>query len=239
MNKGHTDYELLERFKLIHGVSTDAELAKLLGKSNSSIHNWRKRGNIPLGDCVEAARQAGVSLDWLMLGEGQAPDWLDNVGQPPELTPHERLDTVSRAGGIRSGVSIPLYDVEGAAGAGRSLADEEVHAWFHLPIETVESMGLPADQTVGIKVRGDSMVPTLDDGDWVLVDLSQRDPRREGVFLALVDDERRIKRMQRVAGGGWMLISDNTRYQSELISPEKQQFVDVLGRCVMRLGQVL
>lgn len=239
MSKSHTDHDLLERFKLIHGVTTDAELAKLLGKSNSSVHNWRKRGSIPLGECVEAARQTGVSLDWLMMGVGEAPDWLDNVGEAPAMTPEQRVSAVAGATGQPGGASIPMYDVEGAAGAGRSLADEEVHAWFHMPRETVESMGLPADSAVGIKVRGDSMTDTLDDGDWVLVDLSQRDPSREGVFLVLVDNERRIKRMQRVAGGGWMLISDNARYQSELISPEKQQFVEVLGRCVMRLGAVL
>ena len=83
------------------------------------------------------------------------------------------------------------------------------------------------------------MVGTIDDGDYVFVDFTQRDPSREGVYLILMDGERRIKRMQRVAGGGWLLISDNTRYDKELIKPEQKQFVEVLGRCLVNLGQVL
>lgn len=239
MSVPHTDFKILERFKKIHGVTTDTELAKLLGKSSSSIHNWRKRGNIPLDECVTAAREKGVSLDWLMLGVGEPPtlDCADDEG--PALSAGERIGAVSEAMGGAVMASIPMYDVEGAAGAGRSLADEEVHAHFSMPRYTIESMGLPVDSAAGVRVRGDSMDDTLADGDWVLVDLSQRDPSTEGVFLVLVDGERRIKRMQRVAGGGWLLISDNKRYEHELISPEKQQFVEVLGRCVMRLGQVL
>lgn len=239
MNSPAECSQVLERIKRAYCVTNDNQLSARIGRAPSTIHNWAKTGNVPTSELVAAARETGVSLDWLMLGEGEAPDWLDDEGKPPTLSPQERMDAVVGATGGRPGVSIPLYDVEGAAGAGRCLAEEEVHAWFHLPAEAVKSMGLPADQTVGIKVRGDSMLPTLDDGDWVLVDLTQRDPGREGVFLVLVDDERRIKRMQRVAGGAWMLISDNARYQNEVIAPEEQQFVEVLGRCVMRLGQVL
>lgn len=239
MNSSNDDAQVLERIRVAYGVSNDNQLSLRIGRAPSTIHNWAKTGNVPVSECVAAARETGASLDWLMLGVGDppAPDYGDD--EMPALTPQQRLDAVAGAVGVRSGASIPLYDVEGAAGAGRSLAEEEVHAWFHMPIETVESMGLPVDRTVGIKVRGDSMTTTLEDGDWVLVDLSQRDPSAEGVFLVLVDGERRIKRMQRVAGGGWLLISDNKRYEHELISPEKQQFVEVLGRCVMRLGQVL
>jgi len=39
---------------------------------------------------------------------------------------------------------------------------------------------------VGIKVRGDSMDGTLANGDWVLVDRSNRDLKQKGVFLLLV-----------------------------------------------------
>ncbi|KPM92547.1 hypothetical protein AOR11_24860, partial [Vibrio alginolyticus] len=101
------------------------------------------------------------------------------------------------------------------------------------------AQGLDPAQVVGIKVRGDSMDGTLADGDWVLVDRSRREPKPEGVFLLLVHGERRIKRVQRVAGGAWLLISDNEHYRPEMIKPEDMKDVEILGRCEIRIGRVM
>lgn len=144
----------------------------------------------------------------------------------------ERLDDPNVA-------SIPMYDVECAAGSGRDFTEEKVLGYFHMDRAVLSELKLPADSGAWVRARGDSMVGTIDDGDYVFVDFTQRDPSREGVYLILMDGERRIKRMQRVAGGGWLLISDNPRYDKELIAPEKKQFVEILGRCLVNLGQVL
>jgi len=52
------------------------------------------------------------------------------------------------------------------------------------------------------------------------------------VFLLLVHGERCIKRVQRVAGGAWLLISDNPCYEKELIKPEDMKEVEILGRFI-------
>ena len=83
------------------------------------------------------------------------------------------------------------------------------------------------------------MLGTLDDGDWVLVDRSNRDPKQEGVFLLLVSGERRIKRVQRLAGGALYLISDNDHYQPEMIKPQDMHDVEILGRCEIRIGRIV
>ncbi len=90
----------------------------------------------------------------------------------------------------------------------------------------------------GVQVRGDPMEGTLEDGDWALVDLGNRDPRQEGVFLLLISGERRIKRVQRLAGGALYLISDNEHYQPEMIPPERMREVEILGRCEVRIGRI-
>ncbi|WP_156940871.1 S24 family peptidase [Halomonas halodenitrificans] len=77
------------------------------------------------------------------------------------------------------------------------------------------------------------------DGGRVLVDRSSRDPHPEGMFLLLVHGKRRIKRVQRVAGDAWLLISDNPRYEKELIKPQDMRDMEILGRCEIRIGRVL
>ncbi|WP_269078960.1 S24 family peptidase [Litchfieldella anticariensis] len=89
---------------------------------------------------------------------------------------------------------------------------------------------------VGAKVRGDSIGETLRDGDLDLVDRSHR--TTDGVFLLRMGEELRIKRVQRVAGGALILISDNEHYQPELIKPEDMRDVEILGRCEVRLGKI-
>ena len=51
----------------------------------------------------------------------------------------------------------------------------------------------------------------------------------------LVHGERHIKR----AGGAWLLISDNTRYEKELIKPEDTKDAEILGHCEIRIGRDL
>ncbi|EWH03723.1 S24 family peptidase [Halomonas sp. BC04] len=41
------------------------------------------------------------------------------------------------------------------------------------------------------------------------------------MFLLTVSGERRIKRVQRLAGGALYLISDNEHYQPEIFTPQQ------------------
>ncbi|WP_299231210.1 S24 family peptidase [uncultured Halomonas sp.] len=59
------------------------------------------------------------------------------------------------------------------------------------------------------------------------------------MFLLLVHGERRIKGVQRVAGGAWLLISDNPRYEKELIKPQDMKDVEILGRLRFGLASFL
>lgn len=59
-----------------------------------------------------------------------------------------------------------------------------------------------------------------------------------GRGLLFVHGERRIKRVQRVAGGAFYLISDNEHYQPEMIPPEKMRELEILRRCEVRIGRI-
>lgn len=133
---------------------------------------------------------------------------------------------------------VPMYDIEAAAGAGRFLDEEPVKTTLYFPADQLSSLGLSAGRVAGVQVRGDSMESTLEDGDWVLVNLGDTDYRQEGVFLLLISGERRIKRVQRLAGGALYLISDNDHYRPEMIPPDQMSEVEILGRCVVRIGRI-
>ncbi|GEK74215.1 XRE family transcriptional regulator [Halomonas halophila] len=205
---------------------TQTELGEKAGVTKNTQRLYESDQRSPKADYLVAVEHVGVDTRYVLMGtheEGQGEKEPRDLPEPA----NEDLSPVA------------MYDIEAAAGDGRSLEREEVESTMYFPTEQLAAQGLDPAQVVGVKVRGDSMDGTLADGDWVLVDRSSRDPHPEGVFLLLVHGERRIKRVQRVAGGAWLLISDNPRYEKELIKPQDMKDVEILGRCEIRIGKVL
>ena len=62
---------VVDRLHQVYGVSTDNQLSELLQIKRSTVGNWRARESVPYSVCVSAALEKGVSLDWLLTGEGQ------------------------------------------------------------------------------------------------------------------------------------------------------------------------
>lgn len=211
---------------------SQTQLGELGGVGKMSQINYEKDQRSPKADYLTALDAIGIDISYVLTGrrEGAGSVAAQRVADGTPLA-------ASAAPG--PGLApIKLYDVEGAAGAGRSLEAERVEGVLHFPQAQLTALGLDAERVAGIKVRGDSMENTLADGDWVLVNLADTDYRQEGVFLLLVSGERRIKRVQRLAGGALYLISDNEHYQPEMIPPQQMREVEILGRCEVRIGRI-
>lgn len=56
--------------------------------------------------------------------------------------------------------------------------------------------------------RGESMMPTIDDGDAILFDQSDTKPRDEGLYVISYDGQLMAKRLIQL-GGKWFIDSDN------------------------------
>ncbi|MGJ7518078.1 helix-turn-helix domain-containing protein [Pseudomonas baetica] len=62
--------DVLSRLKLITDTKTDASLSSALKISPQTLSSWKGRDSTPYSLCVEIAETRGISLDWLLLGEG-------------------------------------------------------------------------------------------------------------------------------------------------------------------------
>lgn len=61
---------VVDRLQAVFGAKDDTELSYAMGQKRSTVGNWRNRGTIPYTECVRVAEVRGVSLDWLLTGEG-------------------------------------------------------------------------------------------------------------------------------------------------------------------------
>ncbi|WP_178086784.1 helix-turn-helix domain-containing protein [Pseudomonas sp. GV085] len=61
---------VLARLKQVTGTKTDISLSSALKISPQTLSSWKGRDSTPYSLCVEIAQTRGISLDWLLLGEG-------------------------------------------------------------------------------------------------------------------------------------------------------------------------
>ncbi|UIJ46941.1 S24 family peptidase [Sphingomonas cannabina] len=142
---------------------------------------------------------------------------------PPNPARFVSIDLLSR-----HIVTVPRIEVSAAAGAGQ-LVDGEAMRPTRYPAEELARMGVRPEDASEITVSGDSMAPTLHDGDRILVDRGQRRPgTRAAIWVIRVDEALRVKRL---AGEGrrWRIVSDNPDWPEDLRDKAE---VEVLGRVV-------
>lgn len=105
--------------------------------------------------------------------------------------------------------------------------DEKI---LHFPRAFIESITTsPPALLTWARGRGDSMFPTIGDGDLVLIDRSNRDPREQDALWALtVGDLAMIKRL-RIRGAKVTILSDNDRVPPDEAHADE---VNIVGRVV-------
>lgn len=125
-------------------------------------------------------------------------------------------------------VSIARYDAALSAGPGAIL---DPHA-EPLGYTLVEANWLATitrakpEHLALLKVDGDSMSPTLEDEDWVLIDRTQKRVTRQGIYGIAVGEDTWIKRlMLDLAEKKVRIISDNARYREQLLAEDELQLI--------------
>lgn len=182
-----------------------ASLSRRLGRNPTYIQQFVKRG-VP-------RRLSETDRRVLAMHFG-IPERL--LGGPDDKPDHA---VVARPGLIRRAqdyVLIPQLDVGASAGSGTQPGDETALAALAFQANWVRTVasGRPEALSV-INVQGDSMLPTLADGDHILVDADDRERLRDGIYVLRTDDALLVKRLsvnpatRRIA-----ILSDNDAYPS-------------------------
>ncbi|PKF54094.1 transcriptional regulator [Alteromonadales bacterium alter-6D02] len=95
----------------------------------------------------------------------------------------------------------------------------------------LSQLGVHTVKVAFVSVKGDSMQPTLEDGDMILVDMSYQQVHKEGVYLLYTEDGLMTKRLKPIKGG-IKVVSDNPEYPSWEILASTQEQARVVGKIV-------
>ena len=105
---------------------------------------------------------------------------------------------------------LPIFELGVAAGAGAFNEEEEkVVNYIAFRPDWLRKHGLQPDKCAIIRVRGDSMEPTLTDRCVILVDRNRWRRRVGHVYVIRTEDGLIVKRLGKDNEGNWLLVSDN------------------------------
>ena len=183
---------VLERLCVERGEDF-AGLSRMLGRNAAYVQQFVRRGvpkRLKEEERRKLARYFSVSESLL--------------GGPPEEP--------STTAGL---VSVKRHPVTVSAGPGAVVTEELGKPYFAFDERWLKALtSTPPARLSIVRVEGDSMSPTLNPGDEILVDLGDcGDPLRDGIYVIRVDDSVVVKRLALHPMGRRVTVqSDNPAY---------------------------
>lgn len=185
--------ERLDELLRLTGL-TKADLARIAEVSPQAVNGWFKRGEIGKDSAKKIATDKGLNLSWI-LGESD---------QPYETNQQNLTHDVEVVGNIMNG----LIPVKGDAVLGMDgLIDMmEFHAgWLRIYSDDREAYG--------VRVRGDSMWPRIQSGEFVVIEPNTKVHPGDEVFIRTADGHNMIKILNYNRAGDYQFTSINNDHK--------------------------
>jgi len=180
----------LKQLRIDAGMN-QPEFAAIVGTTKQFVSQLEGGKNQkPNAEFLEGwARHFRVNLRWLVSGTGpknapipadDASDWSDIMG-------------VRQAAALGDGQVVDEY--------------AETHK-LKFRAESLRRKRLKADKLAVIYGKGESMQPTINDGDAILIDTSDKTPKDGKLYVITYDGDLLAKRLMEL-DGAWYAVSDN------------------------------
>jgi phage repressor protein C with HTH and peptisase S24 domain len=167
----------------------------------------------------------GINLHWLITGQG--PMYLDGSDTGgTAIVPKEPLIPK----GFEDAVMVPMTNLKVSAGPGEEWGDGDLTGEL-VPVPKKIAARYPGVTFGGAEVRGDSMVPTLRDGEPAI--FARDYIRGNGVYVLSVHGDLLVKRLSfNQFEQKLQVISDNPKYPMREI-PADMEGVRILGKVLI------
>ena len=197
--------DFFKRVSRLTGISTQKDLANILGLDPSAITMAKVRGGVPKFWVLTLADRLGVNPEWLRTGKGS-----ERIDNHPDIALIPRVSAKACAGGGSLDVSDCVID--------------------KVPFERawLTKKGNP-DRMVVMGVVGDSMSPEIEPGDMILIDQDQNQAHDNNIYVVGINETVQIKRLQS-RPDLVILFSANPRYSPVTLQGDEIDTLRIIGR---------
>lgn len=210
------------RIKRARDKDTQKEFAKRLVFSASylsEVESGKTKPSLEL--LLRISQITNFSLHWLLTGEGSM------LIEHAESMVREGSAFYGAPGGFTVMPRLDLEDEAGMEAQGIEQGKEERYAfqrqWLH-------SKGKVEDLVL-IEARGDSMDPTIADGDAVLINCAKKKVIGGHMYALRTQNVVMVKRLQPIGAARIKVMSDNKLYDSYEIDLESGD-IEILGQVI-------
>jgi len=182
---------------------TKTQIWKPSGLTSGVYSQWLNGMDLNGENLIKVAKILGVNPQWLLNGKGDKYT----------LIPISRLEA-NEDDYLSNTISLPILNIHGSMGKGSEM---DIHqelvvevlrvskAWVDKALGPITSM----DNLAFIHAIGDSMMPTFNDGDILLVDSGVKNVSSDSVYVLEAYNRLFIKRVRRRLDGAFEISSDN------------------------------
>lgn len=193
------------------GITSQKELAFILGVDGSAISQAKKRDSVPRGWVTRLSQKFGLNPEWMETGTGKKRmGYVDDSETKFEL--------------------IPKVKARLSAGGGSFETEPDIEGYYSFRKDWLIKKGNPKTMVL-MDVFGNSMEPELRDGDTVLIDQSKSDILAGAIYAIGIEDTVVVKRVEKLPEK-LVLISENKRYDPVYLQGDEIDSVRILGKII-------
>ncbi|MGQ0287151.1 XRE family transcriptional regulator [Pasteurellaceae bacterium 22721_9_1] len=206
---------------VIEKLNGPSEFARKTGVTLSTIARWRKGEADPSRlNLIKIAEAGNVELQWLVTG--QSARQIEIAKKPDINFIPEKEDNFIWIDDYR--------EVKVSAGFG-VFNDEQASERTKVEASWLAARRLKADDCAMFLVSGESMYPTLKDGEEIIVDRSKKELREGRIYVINHQGSMWVKKVQ-IDFNGIKLLSDNKFYSPIILTAEEANELIVIGQVV-------
>jgi len=196
------------------GKVFDKEIATALDLTSVNFATMKKRNSVPFSNILDFCALKKISINWMLYGQD----------------PSSLIDTTDR-------YWIKYFPTVSVSAGGGAFDGEDEYEKLDLPDFFVDIIGGKENvkNIEAINVTGDSMEPTLNNGNIIFIDKTKQNVNKDGIYAFINENGLFVKRIQRRVDGGLDVISDNKEYPMQIVHKDG---INVLGKVVSSIGKV-
>ncbi|QDA13752.1 helix-turn-helix transcriptional regulator [Pasteurella multocida subsp. multocida] len=228
------DFDFAERLQWIlkeRFNGNNSEFAKAVGVAVTSLNRWLIGEADPSrSNLIKTAKASGVSLEWLATGEEeQLKKTIERSAEKGEGLTEEPVTMIASYSSVNVSAGFGSFN-EGVT----KVDGREPYA-----NKLLQNLRVTPERCAVFWANGDSMSPTIADGDQLLVDLNKTEIKGgDKIYLVQNGESVWVKRVK-MKWDGVELVSDNKdEYPPIAISDEDAQNLQIIGR-VVHIGKSL
>jgi len=192
----------------------DKDVAESLNITQANLATMKTRNKVPFSNILDFCAIKKISINWLLYGQD----------------PSSLIDSTDKYW-IKYYPNINLSAGGGAGDGEENFEKLDMPDFFVNLVGGVENL----KNIEAINVTGDSMEPTLNNGNIIFIDKTKNDTAKDGIYAFVNENGLFVKRIQKRVDGALDVISDNKEYPIQVVNKGE---ITILGKVVSSIGRV-